>query len=146
MLEIDAYVVNKIRTDSTMITLLGITSSDYRIYMQFPSENISYVTSEAAIIYRNSMGSRDRKWSYPSQISNIMYFFRVLSVSQVKVRQIIERLLNLFDKSSIETASWLVKWVELMGITDGPIEGTPTNLVYSCNITFAFNVVVTKEV
>lgn len=146
MLEIDAQVVSRIAVDATMISLMGITASDNRIYAWYPATDIAYVlgVNELAIIYRDSMGGRPFNWSYPSQIPNITYFFRILSISQLKLRQCAERLIELFDKTSIETTSWGVKWIELSGSADGMNEGGPTHPIVSKNVTFAFNVVVKK--
>ena len=146
MLEIDKAVVDTITTDSDMISLMGITSSDKRVYAWYPFKDIVYTinVSEVAIIYRNSIGMRPFLWSYPSQISNITYFFRVLSISQLKVRQTSEKLIDLFDMSSIDTDNWSVKWIELGGIADGMNEGSPTLPIVSKSITFNFTIVVKK--
>ena len=148
MLEIDALIVNKIITDATMISLMGITVQDNRVYAWYPATDISYVvdTTEVAIIYRDSMGGRPFEWSYPSQMPDIQYFFRILSISQLKLRQSAERLIELFDKSSLESTNWSVKWIELSSITDGMFEGSPTHPIMSKNVTFAFNVVVNRGV
>lgn len=148
MLELDALVVSTITSDSTMISLMGINASDDRVYAWYPSTDIVYEIggAEVAIIYRNSMASRPFNWSYPTQIPNITYFFRILSISQLKVRQCAERLIELFDKTSIESANWSVKWIELNGIADGMYEGSPSKPIVSKNVTFAFTIVVKKGV
>lgn len=147
MLELDALVASRIVTDATMITLMNITASDDRVYAWYPATDIEYTigVSEVAIIYRNSMGTRPWAWSYPSQIPDISYFFRVLSISQLKVRQVSERLIELFDKTSMESVHWLVKWIELNGYADGLYEGSPTQPIVSKNITFGFKIVVSRE-
>jgi hypothetical protein len=148
MLELDSLVVNRIESDATMISLMGITSEDTRVYAWYPAIDLEYIlgVKEVAIIYRNSMGGRPFEWSYPSQIPDISYFFRVLSISQLKVRQTSERLIELLDKTSMESTNWIVKWIELMGYTDGMTEGSPTHPIVSKNCTFSFKIVVKKGV
>lgn len=144
MLELDALVVDRIETDATMISLMGITTEDTRVYAWYPATDLEYIINvkEVAIVYRNSMGSRPFEWSYPSQIPNITYFFRVLSISQLKVRQCAERLIELFDTTSMQSNNWTVKWIELLGIADGMTEGSPTHPIVSKNCTFSFKIVV----
>lgn len=148
MLELDSLVIDRIEADATMISLMGITAEDNRIYAWYPATDISYVINqiETAIIFRNSIGSRPGSWSYPSQVPNISYFFRILSISQLKLRQSAERLIELFDMSSMESANWSVKWIELSGVADGMYEGSPTHPIMSKNVTFAFTTVVKRGV
>lgn len=148
MLELDALTVDRITTDATMISLMGITASDDRVYAWYPATDIVYTlgSTEVAIIYRNSMAARPFRWSFPTQIPNITYFFRILSISQLKLRQCAERLIELFDKSSMESDNWHVKWIEITGVADGMNEGSPTMPIVSKNVTFAFNIVVKKGV
>lgn len=146
MLELDQLVVSRINDDTTVSTLLGGTEEDNRIYAWYPATDISYTigVAETAIIYRNSLGGRPFNWSYPSQIGNILYFFRVLSISQLNVRLCAERLIELFDQTSIESDNWNAKYIELNSYTDGMYEGSPTHPIISKNVTFDFKVVVNK--
>jgi hypothetical protein len=149
MLELDKLVVNRIITDSSMISYLGTTANDNRVYAWYPATDIVYTTgiAEAAIIYRNSiLRERPYNWSYPSQIPNIQYFFRILSISQLKLGQISERLIDLFDLTSLESDNWTVKWIELSSAINGMNEGSPTHPIISKNVTFSFNIVVKNEV
>ena len=125
---------------------MGITAEDNRIYAWYPSSDIAYVlsVSEVAIIYRNTFDGRPFLWSYPSQFSDITYFFRILSISQLKLRQTTERLIELFDKSSIESVNWSVKWIKLLNAADGLYEGSPTHPIVSKNVLFGFNIVVNR--
>lgn len=146
MLELDEYCVTKIRTDASMVSLMGITATDYRVYSWYPAGDVYYTVgvSEAAIIYRNSCGSRPYKWSYPKQFPNITYYFRVMSIDKSKLGQASKRLIKLFDMTSIETTSWRVKWIELSGDSPGPMEGSPTMPIVSRNVMFKFSVVLQK--
>ena len=148
MLELDALTVSRITGDATMISIMGITSGDDRVYAWYPAEDITYTinVNEVAIIYRNSLGKRPFRWSYPSQIPDITYFFRVLSISQLKLRQASERLIELFDKTSMDSDNWSAKWIELTGYADGMNEGSPSQPIVSKNVTFAFSIVVKKGV
>lgn len=148
MLELDSLVVSRITGDASLISLMGITASDDRVYAWYPATDIIYTlgSTEVSIIYRNSMGGRPFEWSYPSQIPNMSYFFRVLSISQLKLRQVSERLIELFDKTSMESTNWSVKWIELNGYADGMYEGSPTQPIMSKNVTFAFTTVVKRGV
>jgi hypothetical protein len=148
MLELDALTVNRIINDATMISLMSITASDERVYAWYPAVDIIYTIggAEVAIIYRNSMGGRPFEWSYPQQIPDIVYFFRILSISQLKLRQCTERLIELFDKTSMESTNWSAKWIELKSAADGMMEGSPTHPIVSKNVTFAFNTVVNRGV
>jgi hypothetical protein len=147
MLELDALVVNRIKTDATMISLMGINSLDDRIYAWYPAIDIEYILNlqEVAIIYRNYMEGREMNWSFPSQMPNIKYFFRILSVSQLKLRQCTERLIALFDQTSLTSANWITKWIELSSVADGMMEGSPTYPILSKNVLFTFNVVVRRR-
>jgi hypothetical protein len=148
MLELDSLVVAQIVNDAQMISLMGITVDDDRVYAWYPTSDIVYTINQAevAIIYRNSFGSRPASWSYPTQFPNLQYFFRVLSISQLKLRQTTERLIELFDKTAMQSTNWAVKWIEVIGAADGMYEGSPTQPILSKNVTFAFNVVVKRGV
>lgn len=148
MLELDTLVVNAIESDATMISLMGITASDTRVYAWYPSKDIEYVVGqkEVCIIYRSSMGGRPFNWSYPSQMPDLLYFFRVLSISQLKLRQTSERLITLFDQQSLSSTSWAVKWISLVGYADGMMEGSPTKPIMSKNVSFDFGVTVKRGV
>jgi len=146
MLELDTLVVNQIETDSTMISLMGIAAGDTRVYAWYPATDIEYVVGqkEVCIVYRNSLGGRPFNWSYPSQMPDMLYFFRVLSISQLKLRQVSERLIELFDQQSLISTNWAVKWIELVGYADGMNEGSPTKPIMSKNVSFTFSVTVRR--
>lgn len=146
MLELDSLVVSRIATDTTMKTLLGVTTSDNRIYAWYPTTDITYTIGgvDSSIIYRNSMEGRPFRWSYPYQMPNIQYYFRVMSLSQLKLRQITERLIVLFDMTSLQSTNWGAKWITLSGSWDGMVEGNPTHLILSKNVTFDFSIVVKR--
>lgn len=148
MLELDSLIVDRITSDATMTSLMGTTASDERVYAWYPATDIIYTvgSTEVAIIYRDSMGGRPFEWSYPQQIPDITYFFRILSISQLKLRQCAERLIELFDKTSMESTNWSAKWIELNSVADGMMEGSPTHPIVSKNVTFAFTNVVNRGV
>jgi hypothetical protein len=141
MLEIDKAVVDLIAGDATISGYTGASAADDRIYAWYPIRDIEYTegTVEMAIIYRNSMGTRTFRWSYPSQIPNIIYFFRVLSINPLKLRQCTERLVDLFDETSLQTTNWNVKRITISGVADGMQEGSPSKPIMSKSVTFSFS-------
>lgn len=145
MLEIDAAVVSKIASDATMISLMGITVSNNRVYDWYPQDRIIFSASnQSAIIYRNSLGSRNYNWSYPSEMPRLTYYFRILSINQLNLNQVNEKLIDLFDMTTIQTTNWSVKWIELSGSVDGPIEGDPTYPIYTKDVNFNFSTLVKR--
>lgn len=146
MLEIDSAIAARIVEDADMISIMGITASDDRVYAWYPQQDIVYTQggSEVAIIFRSSNGGRSNNWSYPSQSPDIAYFFRILSISQLKSSQCAERLIALFDKTSLQTDNWNVKWIEQSGYSDGMMEGSPTHRIVSKNVTFVFKIVLSR--
>jgi hypothetical protein len=139
MLEINEEIVSIIEDNAEIGLLLGSTVSDSRVYAWYPLDNIVFSdVIPAAIIYRDSMGARPFRWSYPNQMPNLLIFFRACSISIEKANQVAESLINLFDKTNLSTDNWGIKWIELVNKTQGMPEGTPTKLVYSVNVTFNF--------
>jgi hypothetical protein len=139
MLEINEEIVKLIENDSNISSLLGSTISDSRVYAWYPLDNLVFSdTTPAAILYRDSMGSRPYRWSYPKQMPNLFIYFRVCSIYIEKANQVAESLINLFDKTNISIDNWSIKWIELVSKTQGMPEGTPTKLVYSVNTSFRF--------
>ena len=140
MIEIDAAVTTRITTDNTLKGYLGATAGDTRLYSWYPVRDIVYTSSTpAAIIYGNNMGGRSHLWSFPDQIPNAIYFFRVLSIGKLKLENISERLIALFDKTSITTTHFSVKWIVIAGCTDGANEGSVTNPIFVKNVSFSFS-------
>jgi hypothetical protein len=140
MLEIHAEIVEIIEADSTMDNLLGATTSDTRIYSWNPSEDIIYSSSKkGAIFYREAVGKRPPRWSYPKQFSNSTLFFKVVGINQTITNQIGERLIDLFDLGTVETTNWRIATVELLSYNDSIPEGSPTNTQWTKMVTFMFS-------
>jgi len=147
MIEIDEYVVTTITEDSTMITLMGISANDNRVFAWYPSFDIVYSSnSPAAIVFRKSSGSRTgANYSYPSQIPNINYFFRVLSINQLVLGQVAERLMDLFDeKYNVTLTNLGIKKIGMIGNSDAPTEGDAGNPIYVKMVSFSFSTVVRR--
>ena len=109
MLEIENQAISVIAGDTTIDGYLNPSVDDNRIYAWYPPTDIEYnETNKSAIVYFNNMPKRSFNWSYPSQMPDIFFYFRVLSLSQLEVRQISERLIDLFDNTSIQTTNWSV--------------------------------------
>ena len=147
MIEIDEYVVSTVTGDATMISLLGISASDNRIFSWYPAHDIVYSSnSPAAIVFRKSSGSRTgANYSYPSQIPNINYFFRVLSISQLVLGQVAERLMDLFDeKYNVLLTNLGIKKIGIRGNSDAPTEGDVGNPIYVKLVSFSFSIVVKR--
>jgi hypothetical protein len=45
----------------------------------------------------------------------------------------------LFDKTSLQTTNWTVKWITVSGVADGMQEGGPSKPIMSKNVTFVFS-------
>ena len=147
MIEIDEYVVSTVIGDATMITLMGITGTDNRIFAWYPTHDIVYGnTNPAAIVYRKSSGGRTGdNYSYPSQIPNINYFFRCLSIDQLVLGQVAERLMDLFDeKYNVLLTNLGIKKIGIMGNSDAPTEGDVGNPIYVKMVSFSFTNVVRR--
>ena len=148
MIEIDEYVVDTVTNDSTMINLLGVSADDNRIYAWYPAHDVTYSDSEpAAIVFRDSLGSRSgSNYSYPSQIPNINYFFRCLSIDQLVLGQVAERLLDLFDeKYNVLLDNFGIKKMAIAGSSAGPTEGDVGNPIYVRMVSFNFSNVVRRQ-
>lgn len=139
MLEIEQKVVANIENDSGIDTLLNPSEADNRIYTFYPHRDVEYnSTNRSAIFYFSRMPKRNYKWSYPYQMPNIFFYFRVLSINPLELRQISEKLINLFDNTSLQTDNWSVKWIEIKSYTDGESEGGPSNVKLVKNLSFDF--------
>jgi hypothetical protein len=141
MIEIDEYVVTTITGDATMISLMGIDGSDDRVHAWYPSFDIVYNTTyRAALVFRKSSGSRPgESYSYPSQIPNINYHFRVLSKDQLVLGQVAERLMGLFDeKYNVLLTNFGIKKISIVGNSDAPTEGDAGNPIYVKIVSFSF--------
>jgi hypothetical protein len=141
MIDIDAYVVSTVTGDATMISLMGIDGSDNRIYAWYPADDIIYDdTYPAAMVYRKGSGGRPGdNWSYPSQIPHINYFFRCLSIDQLVLGQVAERLLGLFDeKYNIVLTNFGIKKIGVIGNSDAPTEGDAGKPIYVKVVSFSF--------
>lgn len=142
MLEIEKAVYDFVINDSTFISLTGATSSDPRMYAWYPSGDVVFTegSQEAALVYRHSINARGF-WSYPNQLPDFNFFFRVLSIDQTKIGQVAERLIEIFDETydKIVTTNFLVKKISLTGSFEGQNEGAPTKPVFTRNQTFRFS-------
>lgn len=147
MIDIDEYVVGTVVADATMISLMGIDGSDNRIYAWYPTDDIIYNnTYPAAMVYRKGSGSRPgENYSYPSQIPHINYFFRCLSIDQLVLGQVAERLLDLFDdKYNVLLTNFGIKKMSVIGNSDAPTEGDAGNPIYVKVVSFSFTNIVKR--
>lgn len=147
MLEITDHFIELLRLDSTIISLTGLTNSDMRIYSWGPPFDIVYTSVyKAAIFIRDSQTTRMRdKWSYPSQLPDIMYYFACVSPSKTISHELEERIRQLLDLYSFATLNYRVGIVMLNNVIDGINEGTPTKPLYSRVISFALKEVFTRD-
>ena len=141
MIEIDEYIVTTVTTDATMISLLGVNASDNRVYAWYPSFDVTYSdTQPAALVFRKTSGSRPGEFSYPSQIPNRNYFFRCMSIDQLVLGQVAERLSDLFDeKYNINLTNLGIKKIRQLGDSDAPTEGDAGNPIYVRIVSFSFS-------
>jgi len=148
MNEINEYIVDTITSDSTMISLMGITANDHRVYSWYPSFDIVYSnTYPAALVFRIASGSRfGDSYSYPSQIPNINYHFRALSKSQLVLGQVAKRLMDLFDeKYNVLLTNFGIKKISIIGNSDAPTEGDAGNPIYVKVVSFSFSNIVKRS-
>jgi hypothetical protein len=145
MIEIDKYLVGTIVDDTTLVTLMNITESDNRVYAWYPTFNPSFSETDCYIVYRKTMSGRGFNWSYPSQMPNITYHLRILSIDQLVLGQVTERLINLFDEQyNVELTSYGIKKISIAGVSDGPTEGDAGNPIYVKLVSFSFGTVVKR--
>ena len=138
MLEIDKYFIDKFKADATLISLMGINANDPRIYMFNPPFDVTYSSTQlAALFYRNSSDRRPEQYSYPSQRSNLTYYFECVSPNLTRAKQVIERIIRLLENQSVLTTNWrvgvLINAGEGEGVEPG---GTPTNPLYKRMVAF----------
>jgi hypothetical protein len=140
MIETDKYLVQTIITDSTLISLMGITAQDKRVYAWYPTIDVTYETSyPCAIVYRKSIRGRGGSWSYPNQYPDMSYYLRTLSINQLVLGQVAERLIDLFDEKYKQyTTSWIIGKSEINSIVDAPTEGDAGNPIFVKVVSFSF--------
>jgi len=135
---LDAAIVDRIATDVGIISLAPLDSG-VKIYSFFPATDIEYTPDEpASIIYDSKFTGRPLKWSYPKQYSDFLLFIRVQSIDQLILNQIVETINVLFDKTSITTDNWSIKWIEINAILTIPNEGSESNTIWGKDISFKF--------
>jgi hypothetical protein len=145
MIETDKYLVSVITTDATLISLMNITATDHRVYSWYPAFNPTFAETDCYIVYRKTMPGRSFNWSYPSQMPNINYHLRVMSIDQLVLGQVTERLIDLFDETyNVELDSYGVKKISITGNSDAPTEGDAGNPVYVKLVSFSFGTVVKR--
>jgi len=147
MIDIDTYIVSTVINDATMISLLGITATDNRIFAWYPTHDIVYNdVSPAVMVFRKGSGGRPGAYfSYPSQIPSINYFFRCLSIDQLVLGQVAERLLDLFDeKYNVTLTNFGIKKIGVIGNSDAPTEGDVGNPLYVKVVSFSFTNIVKR--
>jgi hypothetical protein len=146
MLEINKAIVARVAGDSTIQTLMGGTTSDTRIYKWYPTGDVAFTVgaAECAVIYRTSVTGYPFRWSYPKQFSDMQLFFRVLSISQLKLGQVAERLIDLFDQGSLQTDNWSVRSIELVSMVEGMNEGEATKPIHTRNVSFTLGVILRR--
>ena len=145
MIVIDKYLVSTIVGDSQLVTLMNITGSDNRVYSWYPTFNPSFSETDCFIVYRKTMPARSFNWSYPSQMPNINYHLRVLSIDQLVLGQVTERLIELFDQQyNVQLNGYGIKRISIAGVSDGPTEGDAGNPIYVKLVSFSFGTVVKR--
>jgi len=141
MIETDEYLVQKAINDATLISLMGITANDKRIYAWYPTIDVIYESSyPCAVTYRKSIRDRGAEWSYPNQFPNIFYYLRTLSIDQLVLGQVTERLTDLFDETYKDyTTSWIIGKINLNSVMDAPTEGDAGNPIFVKVVSFSFS-------
>jgi hypothetical protein len=141
MIETDRYLVQTVINDASLISLMGITSQDKRIYAWYPTFDITYHTDyPCAIIYRKTIRGRGGAWSYPNQYPDMTYYLRTLSTDQTILGQVAERLIELFDEKYKEyTTSWIIGKIGINSVVDAPTEGDAGNPIFVKIVSFGFN-------
>jgi hypothetical protein len=140
MIETDRYLVQTIIADATLISLMGITADDKRIYAWYPTFDIVYNSSNpCAIVYRKSIRGRGGDWSYSNQYPDMAYYLRTLSINQTVLGQVTERLIEVFDEQyKVYTTSWMIGKIEISSVVDAPTEGDAGNPIYVKVVSFGF--------
>jgi hypothetical protein len=146
MLEIEEAIVARVSNDAQIQTIMGGTAADRRIYAWFPIGDIVFVegTVECSIIYRTAVVGYPWRWSYPNQGSDEQLFFRIAAINQLKLGQVSERLIDLFDKGSLQTTNWSVRWIEIVSSVEGLNEGEATKPIHIRNQSYRFGTVLRR--
>jgi len=136
MQEIIEYILDKMRDDSVLPTMLGSSEADDRIYGWNPPFDILYSDSEkAAIFYKESQDPRGNEFSFPSQKGNIKFILQVVSPDKTLVIEIYDYLDTLFCdpySNSFETDNWRVLVTKNDGYSSGEI-GNPGKILHVGN-------------
>jgi hypothetical protein len=138
MVEIENKIVELVEADSTVTGLLGGDEEDSRVYKFDPASRHQYSNIQPAILlYRLFHQSRQgANWSYPSQKGHVILYFRAVSIDDLVASQIADALFELFDKSSLQTDNWSVKWIQENVRNSGESEGTSATPLFVENISF----------
>lgn len=141
MLEIKAGILNYLLGDSELRTLLNSDSNDDRVYSWNPPQDIVYSDSKrSAIFYRLFVNQKPTIRSYPQQFSNMFFYLRVVSKSELDTELISEQIIKLLDEQyGFLTDNWSIKKIVLANYNDGKNEGTPSFPLYVKNLSFSFN-------
>jgi hypothetical protein len=135
MLEISDYILDELKDDATLITLLGADSNDSRIYSWNPPFNIIFSPiRKAAIFYRYNQNPRPTEYSYPSQKGNIYFYFSVESPDKTLTKQIGEEIVSLFESKPFSTNNWKIGNVIMNGSSEGVIGGTGSIPIHKQNV------------
>lgn len=147
MLEIEKAIVDRISNDAAIQTIMGGTVADRRIYAWFPIGDVVFTegAAECSIVYRTALTGYPWRWSYPSQASQMQLFFRIASISQLKLGQVSERLIDLFDKGSLQSTNWSVRWVEIVSSVEGFNEGEATKPIHIRNQSYELSTVLRRN-
>jgi hypothetical protein len=133
--EVFQYIINLIRSNPDILSLLGgiisdppVDADDDRIYGYPGTTDIVYdSTRQAAIIYKDSLSPMPNKFSYPSQRPDSTIYFQVVGVNKTVVKQVEEELHTLLNLiPPFTTTNWKIGTIMIQGSDDSSDEGTAT--------------------
>lgn len=137
MLEICKYLIDELKSDSSLTSLTGATVSDSRIYAWKPGANIVFSTSvNGAIYYHFSFEGKPFLFSYPSQIPDASITFRCASPIRTTSFQIAELLSAKFEYLSFSTTNYRIGVMTFDSMFEGVPEGDASRPVYIFDVNY----------
>lgn len=142
MNEIKESIYSTITSDATFISLTGATATDKRLYYQYPIDQID--ESNPWITYYFNGAGRPGSEVGDIQIPDRSMIIDIYSTDALLISDIFGRLIELFDKTEIETANYRIMRVRYESDNDLVEEQSDLNNLYRKNILFSFNDILVK--
>ncbi|MFW9872368.1 MAG: hypothetical protein ACFFG0_04640 [Candidatus Thorarchaeota archaeon] len=112
MLNIDKWIYSIAKADSTLLTLIGGTATDPRIYEVYPPKSLLPLSSTypAYITYGLAPSGGGYGDVYQIQVPDEIYEFHIFANTKAKMNTVFERIDTLFNKIfNASITGWIVR-------------------------------------